>query len=116
MAQPDTDARRRVLTLPGSVAIAGMNVTILDDYVGVVPTLNAYSKLAGHNVKVWHDCVRDADTLAERLRETEALVLLRERSPIRRPLIERLPRLKMITLNGPHPHVDVDARSEEHTS
>ena len=89
-----------------------MNVTILDDYVGVVPTLNAYSKLAGHNVKVWHDCVRDADRLAERLRETEALVLLRERSPIRRPLIERLSRLKMITLNGPHPHVDVDACTE----
>ena len=89
-----------------------MNVTILDDYVGVVPTLKAYSKLAGHNVKVWHDCVRDVDAVAQRLQETEALVLLRERSQIRRTLIERLPRLKMITLNGPYPHIDVDACTE----
>jgi D-3-phosphoglycerate dehydrogenase len=89
-----------------------LNVTILDDYVGVVPTLKAYGRLAGHDVKVWHDCVRDVETLAERLHETEALVLLRERSEIRRPLIERLPKLRMITLNGPYPHVDVDACTE----
>jgi D-3-phosphoglycerate dehydrogenase / 2-oxoglutarate reductase len=86
-----------------------MKIAILDDYVRVVPTLNAYEKIAPHDVKVWHDCVRDVDVLADRLRDAQALVLLRERTAIRKPLIERLPRLKMITLNGPYPHVDVDA-------
>src|SRR5688572_8255665 len=86
-----------------------MNITIIDDYVSVVPTLNCYSSLGEHIVNVWHDCVRDIDVLAERLKDTEALVLLRERTQVRKPLIDRLPRLKMITLNGPYPHIDVDA-------
>jgi D-3-phosphoglycerate dehydrogenase / 2-oxoglutarate reductase len=86
-----------------------MKVAVLDDYVRVVPSLNACGRLAAHDVTVWHDRVRDIDVLADRLRDTEALILLRERSEIRRPLIDRLTRLKMITLNGPYPHVDVDA-------
>ncbi|MES2565115.1 MAG: D-2-hydroxyacid dehydrogenase family protein [Pseudomonadota bacterium] len=86
-----------------------MNVTVLDDYVSVVPTLACLATMADHNVKVWHDCVTDIDRLAERLKDTEALVLLRERTAISKPLIDRLPRLKMITLNGPYPHIDVDA-------
>ncbi len=32
-----------------------MNITILDDYQNIVPTLAAFSKLAGHSVKVWND-------------------------------------------------------------
>lgn len=47
--------------------------------------------------------------LAERLQDAEAIVLLRERTPIRAALIARLPKLKMLTLNGPYPHVDLDA-------
>src|SRR5215213_11838320 len=86
-----------------------MNITIIDDYVSVVPTLKCYSSLGEHTVNVWHDCVRDIDVLTERLKDTEALVLLRERTQVRKPLIDRLPRLKMITLNGPYPHIDVDA-------
>jgi D-3-phosphoglycerate dehydrogenase len=86
-----------------------MKIAILDDYVRVVPTLKAYEKIAAHDATVWHDCVRDIDVLADRLRDTEALVLLRERTVIRGPLLERLPRLKMITLNGPYPHIDIDA-------
>lgn len=86
-----------------------MNVTILDDYVRLVPTLACFSRLAGHEVRVWHDCVRDIDVLAERMKDTEALVLLRERTQLRAPLLARLPRLRMITLNGPYPHIDLDA-------
>ena len=82
---------------------------MLDDYVDVVRTLNCYTKLSDHAVTVWNDCVRDVDVLAERLKDTEALVLLRERTRIGKALIERLPRLKMITLNGPYPHIDIDA-------
>lgn len=86
-----------------------MKITVLDDYVDVVRTLRCMEKVRGHEVAIWNDCVKDTDALAERLRDTEALVLLRERTRVTAELIERLPRLKMITLNGPYPHIDVEA-------
>jgi D-3-phosphoglycerate dehydrogenase len=86
-----------------------MNITILDDYQNVVRTLDSFSKVAGHNVTVWNDHTKDVDTLAERLKDTEALGLIRERTPIRGPLIERLPKLKMISQRSVYPHIDVDA-------
>jgi D-3-phosphoglycerate dehydrogenase len=86
-----------------------MNITILDDYQNVVRTLNAFKKLDGHNVTVWNDHTKDVDVLAERLKDTEALVLIRERTPIRAPLIERLPKLRIISQRSVYPHIDVDA-------
>lgn len=89
-----------------------MNIAILDDYLGVVPTLASFaefSKLERHRVTVWKEHTKDAGALAERLRETDALILLRERTPVTAALLERLPRLKLITQNGPYPHVDVAA-------
>ena len=65
-----------------------MKVTILDDYFDTVRTLNCFAKLQGHDVKIWNDHAQDTDTLAERLRDTEALVLIRERTKIRTPLLE----------------------------
>jgi D-3-phosphoglycerate dehydrogenase / 2-oxoglutarate reductase len=53
--------------------------------------------------------VTDTDRLAERLKDTEALVLIRERTPIRAPLIERLPKLRLISQRSVYPHIDVDA-------
>ena len=46
--------------------------------------------------------------LAERLRDTEALVLIRERTQIRTPLLERLPKLKLISQRSVFPHIDID--------
>lgn len=89
-----------------------MNVALLDDSLGVVATLpafEAFARLDRYRVTVWRDHTKDVDALSERLRDTDALVLLRERTPIRAALLERLPRLKLITLNGPYPHVDVAA-------
>jgi D-3-phosphoglycerate dehydrogenase len=86
-----------------------MNITILDDYQNVVRTLDCFPKVAGHNVTVWNDHTKDVDTLAERLKDTEALALIRERTPIRAPLIERLPKLKLISQRSVYPHIDVDA-------
>lgn len=86
-----------------------MNITILDDYQNVVSSLDSFRKLAGHNVKVWNDHTKDVDVLAERLKDTEALVLIRERTPIRAPLIERLTRLKIVSQRSVYPHIDVDA-------
>jgi D-3-phosphoglycerate dehydrogenase len=85
-----------------------MKISILDDYQNVVRTLKAFSKLAGHDVTVWNDHTKDTDKLAERLKDTEALVLIRERTPIRTPLLERLPKLRIISQSSVHPHIDLD--------
>ena len=86
-----------------------MNITVLDDYQNVVRSLEAYKKVEGHNVTIWNDHTKDNDVLAERLKDTEALVLIRERTPIRAALIERLPKLKLISQRSVYPHIDVDA-------
>ena len=86
-----------------------MKVTVLDDYQNLVRSLDAYKKLKDHDVTVWNDHTKDVDVLAERLKDTEALVLIRERTPIRAPLIERLPKLKLVSQRSVFPHIDVDA-------
>jgi D-3-phosphoglycerate dehydrogenase len=86
-----------------------LNIAILDDEFDTVRTLACYPQVAVHKVSIFRDHTKDTDTLAERLRDAEAIVLLRERTPIRAALIARLPKLKMLTLNGPYPHVDLDA-------
>jgi hypothetical protein len=74
-----------------------MNITILDDWQDTIRTLPAFKKVANHDVTVWKDHTKDVDALADRLKDTEVLVLIRERTPIPAPLIERLPKLRMIT-------------------
>ncbi|HTP81403.1 MAG TPA: D-2-hydroxyacid dehydrogenase family protein [Alphaproteobacteria bacterium] len=85
-----------------------MKITVLDDYHDTVRTLGCFAKLAGHDVEIWNDHVQDVDALAERLHETEALVLIRERTKIRTALLERLPNLKLISQRSVYPHIDVD--------
>ena len=86
-----------------------MNVTILDDYFDTLRTLPCFRKLDGHAVTVWNDHVQDNAALAERLKDTEALVLIRERTKIRSELLERLPRLKLISQRSVYPHIDIAA-------
>jgi len=86
-----------------------MKVSILDDYHDTLRTLEAFKKLTGHEVTVWNDHVQDTEPLAERLKDAEALVLIRERTKIRAPLLERLPKLKLISQRSVFPHIDVDA-------
>src|SRR6185312_4664734 len=86
-----------------------MKITILDDYFDTLRTLDCFKKLAGHDVTVWNDHVQDVDPLAERLRDTEALVLIRERTQIRAPLLDRLAKLRLISQRSVYPHIDVDA-------
>jgi D-3-phosphoglycerate dehydrogenase / 2-oxoglutarate reductase len=85
-----------------------MKVSILDDYYDTLHTLPSFAKLKGHDVTIWNDHVEDVDKLAERLRDTETLVLFRERTQIRTPLLERLPKLKLISQRSVYPHIDVD--------
>lgn len=76
-----------------------MRIVIPDDYQEAVRGLACFSKLAGHEVTVFTDTVvftgtvRETDALVERLEAAEALVLIRERTPIRDELLARLPRL-----------------------
>ncbi len=86
-----------------------MKVTILDDYLDSVRSLAAFARVRNHDVTVWNDHVDDIDVLAERLAETEALVLIRERTTIDARLLERLPRLALISQWSVYPHIDVDA-------
>jgi hypothetical protein len=74
-----------------------MKISILDDYQDAIRTLKVYSKVAGHEVQIWNDHTKDTDELARRLADTETLVVIRERTPIRAPLIERLPKLRLIS-------------------
>ena len=85
-----------------------MKVAILDDYLDTLRTLECFRKLADHDVSVFTDHVQDTDTLAERLTGFDALVLIRERTRIRAPLLERLPDLKLISQRSVYPHIDVD--------
>ena len=84
-----------------------MKITVLDDYHDTVRTLDCFRKLDGHDVTIWNDHVQDTDALAERLAETEALVLIRERTHIRAPLLDRLPTLKLISQRSVYPHIDI---------
>jgi D-3-phosphoglycerate dehydrogenase / 2-oxoglutarate reductase len=86
-----------------------MKITILDDYHDTLRTLRCFGKLSGHAVAIWNDHVQDIDALAERLRDTEILVLIRERTQIRAPLLERLPHLRLISQRSVYPHIDVEA-------
>ena len=86
-----------------------MKVAILDDYHDTVRTLAVFEKLSPHDVRVFNDHVQDTDALAARLRDAEALVLIRERTEIRAPLLERLPKLQLISQRSVYPHIDVDA-------
>ena len=86
-----------------------MKVSILDDYFDTLRTLPCFARLAEHEVRIWNDHLEDEDRLVERLADTEALVLIRERTKIRASLLERLPRLQLISQRSVYPHIDVDA-------
>lgn len=86
-----------------------MKIAILDDYHDTVRTLDCFGRLAGHDVTIWNDHVQDDTVLAERLQDVEALVLIRERTRIQAPLLERLPRLRLISQRSVYPHIDIDA-------
>jgi D-3-phosphoglycerate dehydrogenase len=86
-----------------------MNISILDDYFDTLRTLACFQKLKDHHVQIWNDHVQDVDKLAERLKDTEVLVLIRERTKIQALLLERLNKLKLISQRSVYPHIDIDA-------
>ena len=86
-----------------------MKISILDDYFDTLRTLSCFQKLNGHDVTIWNDHVQDPDALAVRLKDTEVLVLIRERTQIREALLNRLDALRLISQRSVYPHIDIDA-------
>lgn len=87
-----------------------MNIVIPDDYQDAVRGLACFAKLAGHSVTIYNDTVKETDALVERFQEADALVLIRERTRITEALLERLPRLKLISQTGKGTaHIDLAA-------
>ena len=87
-----------------------VNIIILDDYQDAVRKLKCASILEHLNTKVFTNTVKGLGQLSVRVRDAEVLVLIRERSHFPRQLLEKLPKLKLISQTGRvGPHIDVDA-------
>lgn len=86
-----------------------MKLAILDDWFDTLKGLPCFCKLDGIDVTVFTDHVQETDALAERLKDFDAIVLFRERTRITAELLDRLPKLKLISQRSVYPHVDVEA-------
>ncbi|MCL1961042.1 MAG: D-2-hydroxyacid dehydrogenase family protein [Desulfovibrionaceae bacterium] len=87
-----------------------MSIIVLDDYQDAVRKLACAARLEAYPAQVYTNTVKGLGQLAVRLRDAEVIVLIRERTHITRQLIEKLPRLKMISQTGRiGSHVDVAA-------
>ncbi|WP_119292195.1 D-2-hydroxyacid dehydrogenase family protein [Azohydromonas sediminis] len=87
-----------------------MNIIILDDYQDAVRKLKCAAKLEPYHAKVYTNTVKGIGQLSVRLRDAEVLVLIRERTHFPRQLLEKLPRLRLISQTGRvGPHIDVEA-------
>jgi D-3-phosphoglycerate dehydrogenase len=93
--------------------IAAMHIVIPDDYQDCVRGLDCYAALAGHDVTVYNDSTKDIDELARRFGDADAIVLTRERTAVSAALLDRLPRLRLISQIGKTAaHIDLIACTE----
>ena len=87
-----------------------MHIVISDDHQDCIRHLACFEKLKGHTVEIFNNSVSGTDALAERYKDAEAIVLIRERTVITRELLDRLPKLKVISQTGKMAaHVDLQA-------
>ena len=87
-----------------------MNIIILDDYQDAVRKLKCAARLEPLSAKVFTNTVKGIGQLSVRLRDADVLVLIRERTQFPRALLEKLPKLKLISQTGRvGPHIDVEA-------
>jgi D-3-phosphoglycerate dehydrogenase / 2-oxoglutarate reductase len=86
-----------------------VNIIILDDYQDAVRKLKCAAILEQLNAKVFTNTVKGIGQLSVRLRDAEVLVLIRERTHFPKQLLEKLPKLKLISQTGRvGPHIDVE--------
>lgn len=92
---------------------AGMNIVILDDYQDAVRKLPCAAKLEAWPAMVYTNTVKGLGQLSVRLRDANVIVLIRERTHLSRQLIEKLPKLRMISQTGRvGGHIDINACTE----
>ena len=90
-----------------------MNIVILDDYQDAVRKLECAAKLEQYQAKVYTNTVKGIGQLSVRLKDADVIILIRERTHLNRQLIDKLPKLKMISQTGRiGAHVDVQACTE----
>jgi D-3-phosphoglycerate dehydrogenase len=90
-----------------------MIICIPDDYHGLVPQLDCFGLLEGHDVRVFREAALPFEVMARNLRDAQIVVPIRERTRFTRALIEALPRLKMLSQTGRSTrHIDVEACNE----
>ncbi|HYP32630.1 MAG TPA: D-2-hydroxyacid dehydrogenase family protein, partial [Burkholderiaceae bacterium] len=89
-------------------------VAVLDDYQNAALRLADWSVLDGRAaITVFNDHLADPDAVVERLKDFDVLCVMRERTPLRRALLERLPKLKLIVSTGArNAAIDVAAAQE----
>src|SRR5688500_8091509 len=91
-----------------------MKISVIDDYQDAFRRMKAFPKLKGHDVVVYNDSEKDPAKLAERLKDADVVLLTQQRSRFPREVIERLPKLKMVSQTGRNTaHVDVAAATEK---
>ena len=79
-----------------------MKVAILDDYQNVALKFADWSGVSKRaQIDVFNDHLADPQLLVERLKPYEIVAVMRERTPLPRAIIERLPNLRMIASNAP---------------
>jgi D-3-phosphoglycerate dehydrogenase / 2-oxoglutarate reductase len=87
-----------------------VNIIILDDYQDAVRKLKCANVMEALNAKVFTNTVKGIGQLSVRLRDADVLVLIRERTQFPKQLLEKLPKLKLISQTGKvGPHIDVEA-------
>ena len=85
-----------------------MRIVLLDDYQGVALELADWSRILGsHEVVSFRDHIEDEDELVRRVGAVDVLCIMRERTSVMRPLIDKLPSLKLIVTTG-HAHAGLD--------
>lgn len=90
-----------------------MKIAILDDYQDTVRKLACFHLLSGHEVKIFNNSVKGPGQLAARIGDAQALVLIRERTPVGKDLLSKLPNLRLIAQTGrAGPHIDLEACTE----
>ncbi len=91
-----------------------VNIAVLDDYQGVALACADWSQLAGRaNIQIFHDHVSEPDAVVTRLEPFDVICVMRERTPLTRKIIERLPRLRLIASTGAaNASIDLEAARE----
>jgi phosphoglycerate dehydrogenase-like enzyme len=100
--------------MPSTIKNTRAAVAVLDDYQGVAFELADWSPvLARASVDVFRDHLTGADAIVERLLPYDVVCVMRERTPLTRAILERLPNLKMIASTAPrNASIDAEAAKE----